>query len=78
MFISVCDVLQLLALQDWETLRSTVLSDPTLFQNIASTISACSELNGMTLLHAAVRFNPPLDVIAQMIRLCPLMTAATD
>ena len=32
----------------------------------------------MTLLHAAVRFNPPLDMVAQMIRLCPLMTAATD
>ncbi|KAK1734238.1 hypothetical protein QTG54_015005 [Skeletonema marinoi] len=78
MFISICDVLQLLVLQDWETLRSTVLSDPTLFRNIASTISACSELNGMTLLHAAVRFNPPLDMVAQMIRLCPQMTAATD
>eukprot|EP00985_Skeletonema_marinoi_P024574 scaffold17184_cov150-Skeletonema_marinoi.AAC.1 len=78
MFISICDVLQLLVLQDWETLRSTVLSDPTLFRNIASTISACSELNGMTLLHAAVRFNPPLEMVAQMIRLCPQMTAATD
>eukprot|EP00985_Skeletonema_marinoi_P003507 scaffold1505_cov146-Skeletonema_marinoi.AAC.21 len=78
MFISICDVLQLLILQDWETLRSTVLSDPTLFRNITSTISACSELNGMTLLHAAVRFNPPLDMVAQMIRLCPQMTAATD
>jgi len=32
----------------------------------------------MTILHAAVRFNPPLDTVAQMIRLCPLMTAATD
>ena len=78
MFISVCDVLQLLALQDWETLRSTVLSDPTLFRNIASTISACSELNGMTILHAAVRYNPPLDMVAQIIRLCPQMTAARD
>eukprot|EP00984_Skeletonema_dohrnii_P030798 scaffold22583_cov79-Skeletonema_dohrnii-CCMP3373.AAC.1 len=78
MFTSIYDVLQLLALQDWETLRSTVLSDPTLFRNITNTISACSELNGMTLLHATVRFNPPLDMVAQMIRLCPLMTAATD
>eukprot|EP00984_Skeletonema_dohrnii_P035643 scaffold35653_cov189-Skeletonema_dohrnii-CCMP3373.AAC.2 len=32
----------------------------------------------MTILHAAVRYNPPLDVIAQMIRLCPHMTAAMD
>ena len=32
----------------------------------------------MTILHAAVRYNPPLDVIDQMIRLCPHMTAAMD
>ena len=36
------------------------------------------ELNGMTLLHAVVRYNPPLDVVAQMIRLCPDMPAAKD
>ena len=70
--------LDLLALQDWDTLRSTILSDPALFRNICSAIAANSELNGMTILHAAVRFNPPLDVVAQMIHLRPHMTAATD
>eukprot|EP00986_Skeletonema_menzelii_P015526 scaffold11939_cov93-Skeletonema_menzelii.AAC.1 len=37
--------------------------------SLGCAISACSELNGMTmtLLHAAVRFNPPLDIVAQMI-----------
>eukprot|EP00985_Skeletonema_marinoi_P000418 scaffold146_cov146-Skeletonema_marinoi.AAC.2 len=78
MFISVCDVLQLLVIQDWETLQSNVLSNPTLFRKITSAMLACSELNGMTLLHAAVRFNPPLDMVAQIIRLCPQMTAAKD
>ncbi|KAL7493569.1 hypothetical protein ACHAWT_004982 [Skeletonema menzelii] len=76
--IAIAQVLELLLLQDWETLRSNVLSNPTLFRNICSAISACSELNGMTLLHAAVRFNPPLDIVAQMIRICPHLTAATD
>jgi ankyrin repeat protein len=32
----------------------------------------------MTLLHAAVRFNPPLDIVTQMIEFCPHMTAAKD
>jgi hypothetical protein len=32
----------------------------------------------MTLLHAAVCCNPPLDIVAQMIRLCPDMPAAKD
>ncbi len=82
MFSSIGDVLQpvlqLLVREDWKTLRSTVLADPTLFRKIASAISACSEFNGMTLLHATVRYNPPSDIIAQMIHLCPHMTAATD
>jgi hypothetical protein len=78
MSIAIANTLELLVLQDWDTLRSTVLSDATLFRNICSAIAACSELNGMTLLHAAVRFNPPLDIVAQMIRICPHLTAATD
>ena len=78
MFSSIGDILELLVLQDWETFRSTLLSSPAMFRNIASAVSACSELNGMTLLHAVVRCNPPLDIIAQMIRLCPDMPAAKD
>ena len=70
--------LDLLVLQDWDTMRSAVLSDPILFRNICSAIAACPKFNGMTILHAAVRFNPPLDVVAQMIHLRPHMTAATD
>ncbi len=78
MLSSIGEVLQLLILQDWDALRSTVLADPTLFRNIASAISVISEFNGMTLLHATVRYNPPSDVIAQMLHLCPHMTAAMD
>ena len=74
----ISNALELLVLQDWDTLRSTVLSDPALFRNICSAIAACSELKGMTLLHAALRFNPPLDIVAQMIRICPYLTAVTD
>lgn len=78
MFSSIGDALELLVRHDWDTFRSNVLSNPTLFRNICSAITACSELNGMTFLHAAVRYNPPPDVIAQMIHLCPQMTAAMD
>ena len=78
MFSSIGDILALLALQDWETFRSTVLSNPDSFRNIASAMSACSQLNGMTILHTTVRFNPPLDIVAQIIKLCPVMPAAKD
>ena len=75
---SIGGILELLVLQDWQTFRAFVLSSPALFRHISCAVSACSELNGMTLLHAAVRYNPPLDIIAQMIRLCPDMPAAKD
>lgn len=32
----------------------------------------------MTVLHAAVRHNPPLDIVQEMIRLCPDMAMARD
>ena len=36
------------------------------------------KLNGMTLLHAIVKYDPPLEVVARMIEFCPDMPAATD
>eukprot|EP00985_Skeletonema_marinoi_P017667 scaffold9743_cov190-Skeletonema_marinoi.AAC.3 len=70
--------LQLISSQDWETFRSAILSRPALFWKLASDVSSCSQLHGMTLLHAAVRYDSPLDVIVEMIRLCPDMPAAKD
>ena len=78
MFNSIGDILELLVNRDWDTFRSTVLSSRGVFRHLASAISSCSQLNGMTLLHAAVRYNPPLDVIEQMIEYCPTMPAARD
>eukprot|EP00574_Skeletonema_japonicum_P010971 CAMPEP_0201729404 /NCGR_PEP_ID=MMETSP0593-20130828/18987_1 /ASSEMBLY_ACC=CAM_ASM_000672 /TAXON_ID=267983 /ORGANISM="Skeletonema japonicum, Strain CCMP2506" /LENGTH=250 /DNA_ID=CAMNT_0048221743 /DNA_START=182 /DNA_END=935 /DNA_ORIENTATION=+ len=47
---------------------------------MASSVSSCSEhkLNGITLLHAIVRENPPLDIVTSIIKLCPEMLAAKD
>lgn len=78
LFNSIGDILELLVNRDWDTFRSTVLSSRSVFRHLASAISSCSQLNGMTLLHAAVRYNPPLDVIEQMIEYCPTMPAARD
>jgi hypothetical protein len=72
------NVLQIIASQDWEFFRSAVLSRPTFFRKLAKAISSSSELSGMTLLHAAIRFNAPIDIIVEMIRLCPDMPAAKD
>eukprot|EP00984_Skeletonema_dohrnii_P017472 scaffold7961_cov73-Skeletonema_dohrnii-CCMP3373.AAC.3 len=78
LFNSIYAILQLISSQDWETFRYAILSRPALFQNLANDVSSCSQLHGMTLLHAAVRYGSPLDVIVDMIRLCPDMPATKD
>src|SRR6056300_108532 len=78
MFQSIGDILQLFVLKDWETFRSAVLSNPTMFRNVAGAVSSCSQLNGMTLLHAAARYDAPIAIVSRMIELCPHMTSAQD
>ena len=78
MFQSIGDILQLLIDQNWESFRHNVLSSPDIFRHLASAISSCSQLNGMTLLHAIVKFDPPLEIVARMIEFYPDMPAATD
>jgi len=76
--IAIDKTLEIIASRKWETFRFAVLSRPAMFRSIASAVSSCSEFNGMTLLHASLRFDPPLDVIVDMIRICPDMLAARD
>ncbi len=85
MSTSSSEVLQLVASlldsihrQDWQTFRSAVLSNPAYFKAVTKTIASCPELNGMTLLHAVARHNPPLDIVAKMISTCPKLPAARD
>ncbi len=75
--INVNEVSQILVSRDWKTLSAT-LTKPALFRHVACAVSSCSEFNGMTLLHAVVRCNPPLDIVAQIIYLCPDMLSTKD
>lgn len=75
--INVNEVLQILVSRDWKTL-SAILTKPALFRHVACAVSSRSEFNGMTLLHAVVRCNPPLDIVAQIIHLCPDMLSTKD
>ncbi|KAL7448154.1 hypothetical protein ACHAWC_000398 [Mediolabrus comicus] len=76
--INVKEVLQILVSRDWKTLSAMILTKPALFRHVACAVSSCSEFNGMTLLHAVVRCNPPLDIVAQIIHLCPDMLSTKD
>ena len=76
--ISIIDLLHHIAEQDWELFQSIALSKSTTFRAITNAIGNSPEFSGVTLLHAAVRFNPPLDVVSKMIDICPDLLAAKD
>jgi len=77
--IAIDKTLEVIEYRNWETFRDAILSRPAmLFHKIACAVSSCPELNRMTLLHATLKFDPPVDVIVEMIRICPDMLAARD
>lgn len=74
-------LLGLIKSKDWRMIRTLLaVSGPDCFRGIATSISTYSEqkLNGMTLLHAVVIYDPPLDIVSNIIKLFPEMTAARD
>lgn len=74
-------LLGLIKSKDWEMIRTLLaVSSPDCFRSIATSISTYSEqkLDGMTLLHVVVRYDPPLDIVSNIIKLIPEMTAARD
>jgi hypothetical protein len=71
-------LVELMENKEWQKFSNFSFSSPSFFQALNKAMVDCPELNGMTLLHAAVRVNPPLDVVAQMITFCPDLLAARD
>ena len=64
--------------QDWKTFKTMTLSDYKIFQALCKAIARCEEFHGMTLLHAVVRCDPPLEVVAEMIEAFPQLPSGTD
>ena len=75
---SIAILLDLIDKQDWQTFQSGALSSAAFFRALTAAIANCPEFNGMTLLHAVVRCNPPLDIVTKMIEICPDLPAAKD
>lgn len=59
-------VLDLIHCQEWTKLEK-VLSKQRLLKVVSEHIHKCDEFNGMTLLHAVVRYNPPLHILDAII-----------
>ena len=76
---SVSYLLGLIDAREWDTFRSYTLEpSPAHFRARTDIIAQIPEFNGMTLLHAAVKCDPPLELVRDMIRICPELTAARD
>ncbi|KAL7430639.1 hypothetical protein ACHAXM_002298, partial [Skeletonema potamos] len=71
-------LLEIIDRQDWPTFQFAALSNSAFFRALTNPIASCPETNGMTLLHAVVRYNPPLDMVAKMMKICPDLPAAKD
>lgn len=64
-------LLNIIENRDWPTFNEVAVQNPTAFQALSQIISTAEEFNGMSFLHAIVRNEPPLTVVAQVIAICP-------
>ncbi|KAL3790513.1 hypothetical protein ACHAWO_008596 [Cyclotella atomus] len=73
-----CLLLQAIDARKWDTLEIMLRSDPLKFAAVSEAISRSSNLNGMTVLHASIRFDPPPRLVGLILRLAPFSAGSVD
>ena len=71
-------LLNMLQNRDWETFQLVILKKPLAFQALHDLLLCSEEHHGVTFLHAAVRNSPPIEIIDQIIKICPDAPRACD
>ena len=71
-------LLNIIDSKDWSTFNAIALQNPKAFQALSKVISTTSEFNGMSFLHAIVRNGAPVEVVADVIRVCPASPQTRD
>ncbi|KAL7537337.1 hypothetical protein ACHAXR_007747 [Thalassiosira sp. AJA248-18] len=64
--------------QNWKALEYAMIDNPYVFQSFARAISKSSEINGLTILHACVRFDPPPYIVEMLLELVPESPSCVD
>ena len=64
-------LLGLIEAKDWDGFEDFALKNHDTFRLISKSIQECEEFSSMTLLHACVRYNPPLKLLDTMVQLDP-------
>jgi ankyrin repeat protein len=71
-------LLNMLDRRDWATFKLVALKHPLAFQALDKFVASSEDFNGVTFLHAAVRNNPPNEIVAKIIETCPDSPRARD
>ena len=71
-------LISLIEARDWTAFENVALRDPVAFQVFTDIVSDHPEFNGMTLLHACARYNPPIDIVSHMIMAYPETLGVQD
>ncbi|KAL7529072.1 hypothetical protein ACHAXR_002782 [Thalassiosira sp. AJA248-18] len=64
--------------RNWKAFRWAMIGNPYAFQSFARAISKSSELNGLTILHACIRFDPPPRIVKILLELVPETPSCVD
>ncbi|KAL7531235.1 hypothetical protein ACHAWF_003681 [Thalassiosira exigua] len=71
-------ILGLIEARQWAKFEAVALSNPRDFRSISEAITRCDCFNGMTLLHACVRFDVSFRLLDEMIKLYPKALSSKD
>ena len=71
-------VIGLLESHQFASFRFVAIPSPTQFQAMTNAVSQTPGLNGMTLLHAVTVYNPPTELVIDMLQNSPTLIKATD
>jgi len=63
---------------DWQGLAYSILNNPTKFVAFCHKLTRCPELNGMSILHATFRNNPPQTIVKLLLKLVPEAAQCVD
>lgn len=64
-------LLRLIHARDWDRLHDIARSRPDALRRVSEDLPGRAEFNGMTLLHACARCDPPVDVLARLVEAYP-------
>jgi hypothetical protein len=63
---------------NWADLEYMLRTNPKEFKAVSAAISRSPHLNGMTVIHSCIRFNPPPHIVQLIIQLDPTSVSSVD